>query len=114
MRSQEIIALADTVKILNDDDALELFKKTLPGSSSLLQVKANTRVTSERALKMIHMAEKSIRPAQRRLDFIALALQGKKIGFEKVIKMCDDMVALLNKEQADDDHKKEYCNKQFD
>merc|ERR1719331_1534461 len=41
MRSQEIIALADTVKILNDDDALELFKKTLPGSSSLLQVKSN-------------------------------------------------------------------------
>merc|ERR1719473_1906154 len=62
MRSQEIIALADTVKILNDDDALELFKKTLPGSSSLLQVKANTRATSQRALNMIHAAEKNIKP----------------------------------------------------
>merc|ERR1719183_952666 len=49
MRSQEIIALADTVKILNDDDALELFKKTLPGSaSSLLQFKASTRASSRR------------------------------------------------------------------
>merc|ERR1719414_2273337 len=39
MRSAEIVALADTIKILNDDDALELFKKTLPSSSmSLVQV----------------------------------------------------------------------------
>merc|ERR1719263_1897032 len=48
------------------------------------------------------------------LDFIALAIQGKKIGFEKVIKMIDDMVATLKKEQMDDEHKKEYCAKQFD
>merc|ERR1719379_414680 len=33
-RSEEILALADTIKILNDDDALEMFKKTLPGSSA--------------------------------------------------------------------------------
>jgi len=31
-----------------------------------------------------------------------------------VIKMCDDMVVLLTKEQADDDKKKEYCDAQFD
>merc|ERR1719198_2953535 len=43
LRSQEIIALADTVKILNDDDALELFKKTLPGSASLLQMTTEKR-----------------------------------------------------------------------
>merc|ERR1719343_1997558 len=30
LRSEELLALADTIKILNDDDALELFKKTLP------------------------------------------------------------------------------------
>merc|ERR1719199_1237951 len=34
MRGQELVALADTIKILNDDDALELFKKTLPGASA--------------------------------------------------------------------------------
>merc|ERR1740121_1420552 len=37
-----------------------------------------------------------------------------KIGFEKVIKMIDDMVAQLKKEQVDDDNKKEYCAAQFD
>merc|ERR1719486_469517 len=45
---------------------------------------------------------------------IALALTGQKIDFSKVIKMIDDMVVLLGKEQADDDHKKEYCQMQFD
>merc|ERR1719316_2683602 len=34
-RSEELLALADTIKILNDDDALELFKKTLPSASFL-------------------------------------------------------------------------------
>merc|ERR1719181_2434054 len=37
VRGEELVALADTIKLLNDDDALELFKKTLPGSSSFLQ-----------------------------------------------------------------------------
>merc|ERR1719379_1768916 len=48
------------------------------------------------------------------MDFIELALRGKKQGFEKVIKLIDDMVVTLNTEQADDDHKKEYCEVQFD
>merc|ERR1719359_711646 len=29
-RAEEILAIQETIKILNDDDALELFKKTLP------------------------------------------------------------------------------------
>merc|ERR1719454_1522415 len=36
-RNEELLAIADTIKILNDDDALDLFKKTLP-SSSLVQM----------------------------------------------------------------------------
>merc|ERR1719218_300694 len=38
LRSEELVALADTIKVLNDDDALELFKKTLPSASSFMQV----------------------------------------------------------------------------
>merc|ERR1719281_259869 len=33
-RAEELVALADTIKILNDDDALELFKKTLPSAGA--------------------------------------------------------------------------------
>jgi len=38
-----------------------------------------------------------------------MAIKGKKIGFEKVIKMIDEMVATPKQEQLDDDHKKEHC-----
>merc|ERR1740117_1099958 len=110
-----MIALADTIKMLNSDDALELFKKTLPGSaSSLVQVEVGTKAVRARALAMIQAAGKNMKPTLRRLDFIALALRGKKIGFEKVIKMIDNMVVTLKTEQQDDEHKKEYCEKQFD
>merc|ERR1719321_903530 len=34
LRAEELLALADTIKVLNDDDALELFKKTLPGAAA--------------------------------------------------------------------------------
>merc|ERR1719178_192108 len=48
------------------------------------------------------------------LNFIALALQGKKVDFSKVIGMIDEMVSTLKAEQQDDDDKKEYCETQFD
>jgi len=108
-RNEELLALADTIKVLNDDDVLELMKKTLPGSSaSFMQVKLSSESTRASALAELRKVH---RP---QLDFIALAIQGKKIGFEKVIKMIDEMSATLKTEQLDDDHKKEYCAKQFD
>jgi septal ring factor EnvC (AmiA/AmiB activator) len=108
-RNAELLALADTIKVLNDDDALELFKKTLPGASaSFVQVKVSSQGTRAHALETIRKVHSP------KLDFIALAIQGKKIGFGKVIKMIDEMVATLKTEQEDDDHKKEYCAKQFD
>merc|ERR1719356_1375135 len=45
---------------------------------------------------------------------ILLALSGRKVSFAKVIKMIDDMVVMLKQEQLDDEHKKEYCELQFD
>jgi len=110
-RTGELAALADTIKMLNDDDALELFKKTLPGASaSFMQVTVSSQAMRSRALSMI----KSVNDRRPALDFIALALHGKKIGFGQVIKMIDDLVAELKKEQQDDDNKKVYCDEQFD
>merc|ERR1719162_2197891 len=37
IRAEEMLAIGETIKILNDDDALDLFKKTLP-APSLLQI----------------------------------------------------------------------------
>jgi len=112
-RSEELVALAETIKVLNDDDALDLFKKTLPGaSSSFVQVQVNGVSQRARALALVRTASRHMKsPA---LDLILLALRGKSAGFEKVITMIEEMVANLKTEQVGDDSKKEYCGTQLD
>jgi chromosome segregation ATPase len=43
-----------------------------------------------------------------------LALRGKKVGFEAVLKKVDEMVALLGREQEADDAKKSKCEAKLD
>merc|ERR1711933_705203 len=90
----------------------ELFKKTLP-TPSLLQLQTNGEAIKGRALAALQQASQGVK-RDFRLDLISLALKGKKVSFEKVLKMIDDMVVLLGKEQTDDDEKKEYCEKTLD
>merc|ERR1719247_1768864 len=108
IRAEEVLAIADTIKILNDDDALELFKKTLP-TPSLLQLTASGQAIKSRALVALQKGSGDFR-----LNLISLALKGKKVSFEKVLVMIDDMAALLKKEQVDDDNKKSYCENLID
>jgi len=114
-RAMELQAIAETIKILNDDDALDLFKKTLP-SPSLLQMKVTASQMRHQALRALQRNKRGRRhlPTDPRMDFITLILHGKKMSFEKVIKLINQMVELLKKEQVNDDHKVEFCNKEFD
>merc|ERR1712029_702808 len=58
LRQEELVALTDTIKILNDDDALELFKKTLPSSaSSFMQIQVREKMARTRALSAIRRAQ---------------------------------------------------------
>mmetsp|Transcript_53267 Transcript_53267/g.124777 ORF Transcript_53267/g.124777 Transcript_53267/m.124777 type:complete len:715 (-) Transcript_53267:70-2214(-) len=111
-RNDELLAISETIKILNDDDALELFKKTLP-SPSFVQMEANSRDIRKKALRLIQKAP-AVHSNRAALDLITVALTGKKVSFEKVFTLIDDLVAVLGQEQLDDDHKKEYCEGQFD
>jgi len=119
-RAEELKALAETIKVLNDDDALELFKKTLPSTgTSLVQIEVGAATVKARALKAIRTVPRRKAggvpmPDRWNLDLIELALKGKQQGFEKVITMIDEMVSNLKKEQEDDDAKKVYCDKQLD
>jgi len=119
-RAEELTALSETIKILNDDDALDLFKKTLPsGSASFVQVQQSRSMLRTKALAVIRgvwrTSDRHHRPG---LDFLVMALTGKRAlnqgMFDKVIRMCDDLVAELKQEQQDDIDKKEYCEHQFD
>jgi chromosome segregation ATPase len=109
-RAEELVAVQETIKILNDDDALDLFKKTLPSfaQKSLLQMTSRRDVQDE-ALSALSNVQNS-----QKLGFIELALMGKKVNFDKVIKMMDDMVVLLGEEQKDDEKQKAWCETEFD
>lgn len=111
MQAKEQVALADTIKILNDDDALELFKKTLPSaSSSFMQVDVAKATVQRHALHAL----KAVKNNDPRLDLIAIAMRGGKEGFGKIIKMVDGLVVELKVEQGIDSDKKSYCLAEFD
>jgi len=114
-RGEELVAISETIKILNDDDALELFKKTLP-SPSFVQELQNSAALRQKALGIVQDFRHSGSQRTNRLplDLISVALTGKKVNFEKVIKLIDNMVKILGEEQTEDDVKKQYCEKQFD
>jgi len=117
LRSEELVAISETIKFLNDDDSLELFKKTLPGAgSNFMQLEVSAAKVRSRVLAALHavMERNPSGIGRTHLDLISLALRGKTIGFEKVISMIDEMIGTLKDEQRDDDHKREYCAEQFD
>jgi chromosome segregation ATPase len=102
--------------VLNNFPQEELFKSTLPSpkSKSFLQLGASNKALRAQVHKMLETFKHAHPGDRARLNFIMLALRGKKIGFEKVIMMIDEMVANLKTEQVDDENKKEYCTVQFD
>jgi len=115
MRQEELIALNDVVKMLSDDDAQELAAKTVPSASaSLLQLQLSSKEVRAQALKVLSSVSRTSGTRDVNLDLISLALHGKKVSFDKVITMIEDMVVLLGKEQVDDDNKKVYCENEFD
>jgi hypothetical protein len=107
LRAEELVALGETIKILNDDDALDLFKKTLP-NPSLLQLAATSQSVKDHALMLIQRSRHK-HHRDFRLNLISLALRGKKVSFEKIIGMVDNMVALLKAEQKNDNTKQDQC-----
>merc|ERR1719235_1428325 len=113
LQAEELVALADTIKLLNDDDALDLFKKTLPSSSLIQMQTSSSKALRQRALAALQQASEGDKHDYR-VNLISLALKGKKVSFAKVLKMIDDMIALLKKEQTNDDNKKEYCENLLD
>jgi len=120
MRASELVAIADTIKVLNDDDALDLFKRTLPSASaSFLQTAVSMVSTRNSALRNVRQAWTTASSRHRPgLSFLVLALSGKKAlqqdTFDKVVTMIDSMVAELKKEQKQDAKKKEYCGLMLD
>jgi len=121
MRAMEVSAISEAIGILNDDDALDVFKKSMP--SSLMQTvgflqKADAKATRTSKAQAI-LAGVAGKAKDVRVNLLLYTL-GSKLkmkstgGFDDVIKMIDDMVVLLGKQQTEDEKQKAYCEDEFD
>merc|ERR1719198_1038436 len=114
LRAQEIEAISETIEMLNSDDALELFKKTLPAASALVQTSAATRSQMRRARTLIEQAMGSDKEHSMNRHLILAALKSGTGGFEKVNGMIDGMNEVLEGEQVADDKQDVWCLAELD
>merc|ERR1719178_180059 len=120
VRADEIAAISEAIKILNDDDALDLFKKTLSLESvassvstrkfGLLQQRTSASVASRVRNMVAAMARKGS-PHKAQLELLEMSLKAKKVDFSKVLAMIDGMEKVLKEEQSDVDSTKAFCDK---
>jgi chromosome segregation ATPase len=128
-RAAEISAVSEAIGILNDDDALDVFKKAIPSASlaqqevGLLQQSSTVASPPKRAQAILEtLAGRKGMPHSRELGLMLYALssklrlahKGKVQNFGEIIKTIDGMVALLGKEQKDDDKQKGWCQGELD
>jgi len=112
IRSEEIVALTETLKILRSDDARDTFGKTI----AFLQTSASTELAarqdraSDRAMKAIAKVAKK----HKNWSLISLAVRVRLDGFTKVKAAMDKMLAELQKQQQEEYAKFEQCNKDID
>jgi len=121
MRNMEITAISEAIGILNDDDALDVFKKALP--SSFVQTvgflqKGDAKASRARKAQAL-LSQVAVNAKDTHLNLLLYTL-GSKLklksagGFDDVVKMIDDMVVLLGKQQKEDEKQKAYCEGEFE
>merc|ERR1719316_1458866 len=117
MRAEEISAISEAIKVLNDDDALDLFKKTLSlsqTSDKMGFIQQKTAASNAlRAREMVSALVKKASPHRAELALIEFGLKSKAVDFSKILAMIDGMVKVLGEEQKDDDATKAYCDKEL-
>merc|ERR1719460_1103935 len=124
MRAEEVSAISEAIKVLNDDDALDLFKKTLSLSQTskdmgfIQKASASTNVLRARNLVSSLMKKGTMQNGQiahhTELALIELGLRSRSVDFSKIMAMVDGMIKVLGEEQRDDDNTKSYCDKEMD
>merc|ERR1719301_138960 len=127
-RAEEVSAISEAISILNDDDALDVFKKAVPSaliqssestrgarSFGFLQANAATPDKLRRATGIIDSAKQFHR--SQKLSLLAFTMHkdlrsmrsGGAVDFSAITKMIDEMVKVLEAEEADDEKHKVWC-----
>jgi len=123
MRTEEIAAIGQAIAILNDDDALDVFKK----SAALIEIKPSPKGSflqmkkGQSSYQLLDKAQAIIWKAamdnkDHAVQTMLLAMRSKlkakaggAVDFGQVVKMVDEMVAVLASQQKDDVTQKEFC-----
>merc|ERR1719161_3026020 len=117
-----------TISILNDDDALDVFKKAVP--SALLQKSTSRKfgflqgkdmVPTDRLRKAVGIITSAAQLHRSpKLDFLSLSMKSQlkhaskgAVDFGAILKMIDEMVTVLTAEEADDTKHKEWCTSEL-
>merc|ERR1719355_495397 len=123
LRAEEVAAISEAIAILNDDDALDVFKKAVPSAAlaqtvGFLQAKHTKASKFQKAHAMIAGAAQMYNSKPLSLLAYSMRVQiklGEKAqNFNQILGMIDNMVKILAAEQGDDDKHKEYCEGEFD
>jgi hypothetical protein len=120
VRAEEVKAISEAIAVLNDDDALDVFKAAR--GAALNQDQFRFLQTSHKRASIAQKAQATLAAAANRTNDAQLKVllftlnsklkmssKGKTKGLEGVIKMVDEMVVLLGKDQATDDKSKAWC-----
>jgi len=115
MRAEEVAAIGEAIKILNDDDALDLFKKTLSLSqtSAVFLQSKSTAARAERA-RTVLAATSKVSAHATTLSLLEAQLKAKKVDFSKIMEQIDGMVKVLAAEQKEDDDTKAFCTTEIE
>merc|ERR1719321_1659489 len=117
VRAQEVSAISEAIKILNDDDALDLFKKTLAMDQQagvtrkfgFLQQKSGMGAVA-RARRVFSTIVDTV-GHKPQIQLIEMSLKAKQVDFSKVLAMIDGMEQVLHEDQKNDDTQKAFCDK---
>jgi len=112
-RAEEIAAVSDVIAMLSDDDAFDLFGKTVDKPSVFVQVRSSKRAEKATRARVVG-ALKAVAQKSGSGAVLALAAQAELDAFEKVKKMIDEMVAVLKKDQEDEVKHRDFCVEEFD
>merc|ERR1719420_1961730 len=108
MRGEEIAAVSDTIAFLTDDDARDLFSKSL----GFLQLHAQSqRNAAQRAQAVQFLSDAGKKLNSRRISYLATRMRFDPFG--KLRDGIDNMVGSLGKEKDDEIHHKDDCVTDF-
>jgi chromosome segregation ATPase len=110
-RQVELEAIGAAVKILNDDDALDLFKKTMP-SPSLIQKDSKDADPAASVWEAVSSPVSFVQRAVRPASFVQVSAASKskaKPDLMPIVTLVGDMHTQLGAQQDDDDQQRDFC-----